>query len=203
MNLQRNKQLAEKINKLPQEYQDLLTDIQTAIPDKEYDKTEANFHLLNTAKQMEKQVETGTSIDEFTASNSTKCIELIIEEYKKQHPLYEKRNQVANKIINICLMTLVCYSLFMIALNAYFTNYLSTIWIAVILLIITFIFMYIKIPVCRKIRLARIYIYSDLIVYALVTLICMFTSYYFMLFLWIYDICYMFYLQKKVVEKAI
>lgn len=193
----------DRIALLPDEYKQVIQDIDEHMDTKKYDKAERRYHLQKVLKDMEEHILSEGTFDDFVSFNKNKFRIQKLDEFSKEHTSYIERTKIVNKIMNICLMTLVCYSFFMIALNAYFTNYLSTIWIAVLLAALTIACIIIKISLCKKARLARIYVYSDLIMYILITLICIMTSYYFMLFLWLYDICYIVYLQKRIVEKTV
>ena len=63
--------------------------------------------------------------------------------------------------------------------------------------------LYLKIKHARKLPLTALYQYGDIIIFVIVGLICYYSNIFFIIYLWIYEVLYMYYLQYHVVEEDI
>ncbi len=96
---------------------------------------------------------------------------------------------------------MVAYSITLITVTAFTKGALSTWFWILIPALITVILLITKILFARRQKLPFVYTYGDILMFALISVICYFSNVYFIIFLWVYEVSYMLYLQFHIVEE--
>ena len=154
---------------------------------------------MNVISFCEKQQE-NTNVDVFTHHNAKKWAVEESKKYRKWHERYQTKMKECDQITYTGFFAMVAYSITLITLTAFVKGSLSWFWIF-IPAVITAILLIAKIIFARRQKLPLIYTYGDLFMFAFISVICYFSNVYFIIFLWIYEVAYMLYLQYHVVEE--
>lgn len=187
--------------KLDVEYQKLYKLLLEHVDDQAYTKTEINYFLRKSIQEMKQAQENGTAFEEFVSRNAKKKAIEMNKQYLTWHEEYEKRMKKCDHITYAGFFSMVAYSLTLVGITAFHKGATTNwIWIA-IPSILTLLMMACKIIFARKLKLPHIHVFGDIIIFALVTAICYFGNIYFIIFLWIYEVAYMIYLQMHIVEE--
>lgn len=188
------------LTQLSKEYQEVFAKICEHVQDEGYTKAEINLFLHRTLLDLKKSEDEKQSVDEVTSHNVKKYAIEMNKHYKELHIQYVDKSKLCDRITYSCYLSVIFYSLTLIAVNFYMARKgWNWLWIAVAAAI-TLLFIVRKILHSRKAKLSLLYTYSDLIIFAIVTVVSMLSSFYFLLFLWIYDVFFMLYLQKQIVD---
>lgn len=188
--------------KLTGEYQKLYTLLLEQLHDDQYTRHECNFFLRKSISELIKQQEQNTAIDAVTHHNTKKWAIEESKKYKKWHEQYQWKMKECDRITYAGFFAMVAYSLTLITISAFMKDAISWLWI-IFPTVITAILLIVKIRFARRQKLPLLYTYGDILMFALITVICYFSNVYFIIFLWIYEVAYMLYLQYQVVEADI
>lgn len=186
---------------LNEAYQPFYQQLLESINDENYTRHEVNFFLRKTLRQLLKAQQEKENTTEFTRKNKKKWAVEENKTYKQWHEQYSSKMKECDRITYAGFFAMVAYSLTLIAWNAYQNNALSTWLWPVLCLLVTLILLGMKILWARKLKLSFVHTYGDILMFALISVICYFSTVYFIIFLWIYEVAYMLFLQFHVVEE--
>lgn len=179
-------------------YQQLCENIQ----DEAYTKSEINFFIRKTILSMKEAQDKGTEASVFARKNKKKWTVDQSKKYKKWHEAYNKTMKACDLVSYLGLFAIVAFSILMIVSTA-FEKGGNPIWMATACTAASVVLIYLKIKYAKKLPLTWLYQYGDIIIFAIVGLICYYSNIYFIIYLWIYEVIYMYYLQYHVVEEDI
>lgn len=191
----------KRADALTKEYREVFDAIIGHTNDEELSKEEVNWQLSKSLSTLEEAQKSGKAVDELTSHNIKKYALEETRRFKNEHDDYEERSFTCNQITNSCYISVIFYSIFLILLNSYLLGNKDRMIFVVTFAAFTILFLIRKICLSLKIRLPFLYAFGDIIMIAIVTFVSVMSSYYFMIFLWLYDLFFMIYLQKVIVEK--
>lgn len=192
--------LASQLNS---DYQSLYEQLLENVIDEQYTKHEINFFLRKSIKNMLAAQEKQTPIKDYAGSNKKKWAVSENKTYKQWHERYNEKMKECDRITYVGFFAMVAYSLTLIALTAYTKGAMNSwLWIA-LPTIVTLALLIVKILLARKLKLQIVHTYGDILMFALITAVCYFANVYFIIFLWVYEVAYMLFLQFHVVEEDI
>lgn len=197
--------LTKKTNKLSEiineEYQVVYKQLLETIHDEEYTKSEINYFIRKSIHHILKAQSKEMSVDEFTKKNKKKWAVEENKKYKDWHTTYTKNMKDCDRITYAGFLSMVAYSITLIVITAYTKGALTN-WVWILLPgVITLALMLTKILFARRLKLPKLHIFGDIIMFALVTGVCYLSTIYFIIFLWVYEVAYMIYLQLHIVEE--
>lgn len=188
---------------LEDEYQKLYAQLLEVVKDDEYTKTEINYFLRKAITQMKEACAKKVAIEDYTSHNLKKCAIEINKKFKEWHTIYEAKMKRCDRITYTGFFSMVAYSITLVCITAYQKGAISN-WLWLLLPILTTVaLMVLKILFTKSLRLPKVHVFGDIIIFLLVTLICYVSTIYFIIFLWIYEVLYMLYLQMHIVEEDI
>lgn len=188
-------------NRLNPQYQEVYRQLLENVIDDNYTKHEVNYFLRKSIRSMLAAQEAQTPVDTFTHKNQKKWAMGENKSYKKWHERYITKMKECDRITYAGFFAMVAYSLTLIAVTAYTKGALTNwLWVAMPA-IVTVILLLIKIMWARKLNLGIVHTYGDILMFALISVVCYFSTVYFIIFLWIYEVAYMLFLQFHVVEE--
>lgn len=199
--------ISNKTNKLSEilndEYQEVYKQLLEAIKDDGYTKGEVNYFLRKSLHHMIKAQSKETSVDDFVKHNKKKWAVEENKKYKEWHETYTQSMKACDRVTYAGFLSMVAYSITLIVVTAYTKGALTN-WIWILLpSLVTLALMLTKILFARRLSLPKLHIFGDIIMFALVTGICYLSTIYFIIFLWVYEVAYMVYLQLHIVEEDI
>lgn len=198
-----NKKTITLANTLTDEYRKVYEQVVEAIDDKDFTRPEINFFIRKSTKAMIKAMEEGIDVETFTSHNMKKYAIEENKTYKTWHEGYVRRMRNCDRVTNSSYIAVIFYSITLVAVSA-FMNGGVTNWLWMIVPgLLTCAFLARKILLSRKMKLSLTHTYGDIIMFVIVTIICALSTYYFMVFLWVYDLAFMIYLQLHIVEEDI
>lgn len=168
--------------------------------DEAYTKREINYFIRKSIHAMLEAQTNHTDIDTFTRKNKKKWAIDQSKKYRSYHEQYAKRMKECDRVSYTGLFAVVAFSILMIVVNAY-NKGSGSIWLMGFCGLVTLALIYIKIKYARKLPLNAMYTYGDIIIFLLIGCICIYSNIFFIIFLWIYEVMYMYYLQYHVVEE--
>ena len=197
-----NKRTERKASTLQGEYAALYHQLCETVQDEAYTKSEINFFIRKSISLMEEAQDKGTDIDTFTRKNKKKWVLDQCKKYKKWHEGYENSMKACDRVSYLGLFAIVAFSVLIIIATTYEKG-ASPDWMLGLCAATALCLLYLKIKHARKLPLTALYQYGDIIIFVIVGLICYYSNIFFIIYLWIYEVLYMYYLQYHVVEEDI
>ncbi len=183
------------------EYQKLFTLLLENIHDDNYTRHECNFFLRKSIHELLKHQQKNSDVETLTHHNAKKWAVEENKKYKKWHERYQIKMKECDQITYAGFFAMVAYSITLITVTAFTKGALSTWFWILIPAVITVILLITKILFARRQKLPFVYTYGDILMFALISVICYFSNVYFIIFLWVYEVSYMLYLQFHIVEE--
>lgn len=198
-----NKKTQILANNLPQDYQELYQYVLETIKDEDFTRSEVNFFLRKLIHELMDLEKQGKSSEDVVKKNMKKWGVEQNKKFREWHETYNKRMKESDRVIYAGFFSMVALSLTLIIATAFEKQAVTSWgWIAIFGLV-TISLMMTKILFARKLDLSFVYIYGDIIMFILVPLVCYYSTVYFIIFLWVYEVAYMVYMQYHVVEEDI
>lgn len=198
-----NKKTTLLAGQLNEDFSTLYQYVLETITDDDYTRSEVNFFLrklLHELLELQKQEKTS---EEVVKKNKKKWGVDQNKKFHEWHVSYQKRMKESDRVIYAGFFSMVALSLTLIIATAFEKQAVSSwMWIAVPALV-TIALMLTKILYARKLDLPFVHIYGDIVMFILVPLICYYSTVYFIIFLWVYEVAYMMYMQFSIVEEDI
>lgn len=197
-----NKKTERMASALQGEYAELYQQLCETIHDEAFTKSEINFFIRKSILMMKEAQDKATDISTFTHKNKKKWAVDQNKKYKKWHDGYNKSMKDCDRVSYLGLFAVVAFSVLIIISTTYAKG-AGPVWMLVLCAAAALCLMYLKIKHARKLPISFIYQYGDIVIFAIVGLICYFSNIFFIIYLWIYEVLYMYYLQYHVVEEDI
>ena len=194
---------AKLANQLDASYKEAYQQLLENVIDDSYTKHEVNYFLRKSIKAMLAAQEAQTPIDTYTRKNKKKWAIAENKNYKKWHERYCEKMKECDRITYAGFFAMVAYSITLIAITAYTKGALTNrLWVALPALV-TLGLLLTKTLLARKLKLNIVHTYGDILMFALISAVCYFSTVYFIIFLWVYEVAYMLFLQFHIVEEDI
>ena len=148
-------------------YQQLCENVQ----DEAYTKSEINFFIRKTILSMKEAQDKGTEASVFAHKNK-----------KKWHEAYNKTMKSCDLVSYLGLFAIVAFSILMIVTTA-FEKGGNPIWMTTACTAASVVLIYLKIKHAKKLPLTWLYQYGDIIIFAIVGLICYYSNIYFIIYI--------------------
>lgn len=197
-----NKKTERAAAALQGEYSELYQLLCENVKDDAYTKGETNYFIRKSISLMKEAQDKGTDISAFTRKNKKKWAVDQSKKYKKWHEVYTKSMKDCDRVSYLGLFAVVAFSILMMISTTY-TDANPPVWMLVVCAAVAVCLLYLKIKHARKLPLTALYQYGDIIIFAIIGLICYCSNIFFIIYLWIYEVIYMYYLQYHVVEEDI
>lgn len=197
-----NRKTARLASTLKGEYFALYEQLCEAVQDEAYTTGEINYFIRKSILLIKEAQDNATDISSFTRKNQKKWVVDQSKKYKKWHEQYNKSMKECDRVSYLGLFAVVAFSIILILATAISEGNGPT-WMLMLCGAVTVILLYLKIKHARKLPLTFIYQYGDIIIFAVIGLICYYSNIFFLIYLWIYEVLYMYYLQYHVVEEDI
>jgi len=193
----------KRSQQLHEDYKKIYAQLLESITDENYTKHEVNFFLRKSIKNMMTAQNQQTTADDYTRRNKKKWAIEENKNYKDWHNRYREKMKQCDRITYAGFFAMVAYSLTLISVNAYAKGAFSS-WAWIVLpALVTLALLVTKIILAFKLKLSKIHTFGDIVIFALVTAVCYYSNIYFIIFLWIYEVAYMLFLQFHIVEEDI
>lgn len=188
---------------LDEAYTPLYEQLLEVVKDDDYTKSELNFFLRKAITEMKNASKNKITIEEYSSHNIKKCAIELNKKFKDWHLDYEANMKKCDRITYTGFFSMVAYSITLVCIIA-FQKGAITQWLWLLLpAIITILLLVMKMLLARKLQLPKVHVFGDSIIFLIVTLVCYLSTIYFIIFLWIYEVLYMLYLQMHIVEEDI
>lgn len=197
-----NKRTERLASTLKDEYFELYQLICENVHDEAYTRSEINFFIRKSILDIKEAQDKAADISVFTRKNKKKWAVDQGKKYKKWHDGYTKKMKDCDRVSYLGLFAVVAFSVLLIVASS-FAKGANPIWMSLLCAAAAIILLYFKIKHAKKLPLSAQYQYGDIIIFAIVGLICYYSNIFFIIYLWVYEVIYMYYLQYHVVEEDI
>lgn len=186
---------------LDEDYTKLYTHLLEIVKDEDYTKSEINYFLRKEMLKMKESQDKSISMDTYCSHNMKKCAIEINKKFKEWHADYEERMRICDRITYTGFFSMVAYSITLVCITAFQKGAITN-WLWLLLpAVLTLALLIVKIRNAWKLALPKMHVFGDIIIFLIVTGICYASTIYFIIFLWIYEVLYMLYLQMHIVEE--
>lgn len=198
-----NKKTEKLAASLDKDYKRLYTHLIEIVTDEDYTRSEINYFLRKAILAMKTAMDKNIDLDTYCSHNMKKCAIEINKSFKQWHVTYEENMKKCDRITYAGFFSMVAYSITLVCITAFQKGAIDN-WLWLLIpSILTIALIVLKILFTRKLHLPKVHVYGDILIFLIVTGICYASTIYFIIFLWIYEVLYMLYLQMHIVEEDI